>query len=319
MRKSPRAVLGAELRRDPTRCAPQPWKCGRKRAAAIVVLGFSAAAVAQTPTGVKGELPDAPSALMSQTAAADGQSQLEADGGVKAASAVTPQPLRPCKDSDYVMEKMPLQGPPPCMPENPVSPYVTSAHVQPLSSKQKGLLAYRDFVDPFNLITIVGYSAIAIAANSHSAYGSGMKGVGTLTGYGLAEDGQGELFQTYVIPSLVHEDPRYHRMPSANVERRLWHAVEHTFVSQHDDGRPMPNYATLLTYPISAELSNLYVPGLQRDAKSTCRRVGVGLATDPSGYIVAEFLPDVAKHIHINVTFIQNILNTVAVGSPNTQ
>jgi hypothetical protein len=140
-----------------------------------------------------------------------------------------------------------------------------------------------------------------------------------LTGYGLAEDAQGEFLQTYAIASLAHEDPRYHRMPSASVKRRLWHAIAHTYVSRHDDGRRMPNYATLLTYPISAELSNLYVPGIQTDAASTARRVSIGIATDPAGAIVAEFLPDVARRIHINILFVQEILNHAIVGAPSTE
>ncbi len=105
------------------------------------------------------------------------------------------------------------------------------------------------------------------------------------------------------------------------MKRRLLHAVGHTFVSAHDDGSPMPNYSTLLTYPISAELANLYVPGTETNAPSTARRVAIGLATDPTGTLVAEFLPDVARHIHVHVIFLQEILNRVVTGgtSPNVQ
>lgn len=318
MRESLGAGLGDKLRREPTRGVAAAWRCVPRWAVCVVVLGVGAAAGGQAPGTVSDELPDAPSAQTSQTAGAEAQSPVSpTDASVEAEAVANAAAMRPCKDSDYVMNNMPLQGPPPCIPENPISPFVTSAHIEPLSSKQKATLALRDFLDPFNFITILGYSAIAIAQNSHSQYGSGMKGVATLTGYGLAEDAQGEFLQTYVIPSLVHQDPRYHRMPTASVQRRLWHATEHTFVSQHDDGRRMPNYATLLTYPLSAELSNLYVPGLQRDARATARRIAVGIATDPTGAITAEFLPDVARHIHINIRFIQNILNSMENGAPS--
>lgn len=130
----------------------------------------------------------------------------------------------------------------------------------------KAQLAVRDFNDPFNLITIAGYSGIAIASNAHSAFGPGFDGWGRLTGYSLLEDAQGEFVGTFLIPSLVHEDPRYHRMPEAPFKRRILHAIAHTYVSQHDDGKRMVNYATLLNYPISAELANLYVPGIQVSA-----------------------------------------------------
>jgi hypothetical protein len=78
----------------------------------------------------------------------------------------------------------------------------------------------------------------------------------------------------------------------------------------------MVNAETLLTYPISAELSNLYVPGSQTDAKSTARRVGIGLATDPVGNLIAEFLPDVARRIHVRAVFMQQIINQAAQGAP---
>jgi len=321
MRTISRAEVGAKLKRNPTGCAATAWGCGPRRMVLVALLGLGTAAGAQSSATAKDELPDAPSAQMSQSAGAESQSQASAsDTNEKDAEGMSKAPpLRPCKDSDYPKDKMPLQGPPPCMPEDPIQPFVTSAHVEPLTSKQKGVLAIRDFLDPFNFITIAGYSAIAVAVNPDSAYGPGFKGFAKLTGYGLVEDAQGEFFQTYVIPSLLHQDPRYHRMPTASFKRRLWHAIAHTYVSQHDDGKPMLNVATLGTYVISAELTNLYVPGIQTDSATTARRIAVGIATDPAGAIVAEFLPDVAKRIHINIVFVQQILNQAAVGAPSVQ
>jgi hypothetical protein len=321
MRTSSRAGLGAKLRRDPTRGAAAARRCGPRSAVVVALLGFGMAAGAQNAATAKDDLPDAPSAQMSQSAGAESPSQVSSsDAEGKDPEGMTKTvPLRPCKDSDYPPGNMPLQGPPPCIPENPIKPFVTSIHIEPLSSKQKGVLAIRDFIDPFNFITIAGYSAIAVAADPHSAYGPGVKGFAKFTGYGLLQDAQGEFFQTYAISSLAHEDPRYHRMPTASVKRRLWHAISHTYVSQHDDGTRMLNYATLLTYPISAELTNLYVPGIETDGRSTVKRVAIGIASDPAGAIVAEFLPDVAKRIHIKIVFVQEIVNQMIVGAPSVQ
>ena len=165
MRTSSRAELGAKLRRDQTRCVAAGRRCGPWCAAVVALLGLGTAAGAQNATAAKDDLPDAPSAQMSQSAGAESPSQVSPPmrrGGPEAMTKAAP--LRPCKDSDYTVDKMPLQGPPPCIPENPISPFVTSAHVEPLTSKQKGMLAMRDFLDPFNFITIAGYSAIATAA-----------------------------------------------------------------------------------------------------------------------------------------------------------
>jgi len=208
---------------------------------------------------------------------------------------------------------------PACVSQSPLSIVINAEERQPLTSAQKGYLAARDVVDPFNLVVIGGEAAGAVATNAHSAYGPGFKGFGRLSGYYLLQDAQGEFFGTFLIPSIVHEDPRYRRMQHASVPRRILHALAHTVVAQHDDGRYMPNYATLLTYPISAELSNLYVPGVQGNASSTMRRIGIGLATDPASNLVAEFLPDLARRVHVRSVFIQQIVNQMATGIPMGQ
>ncbi len=192
---------------------------------------------------------------------------------------------------------------------------VETGYVKPLSDKEKGVLAIRSVTDPFNLLTIATFSAVSVAADAHTVYGPGFAGWGRLSGYSLAEDIQGTFTGVYLIPVLAHEDPRYHRMPRATIRRRIEHALIHTFVSQHDDGSLMPNYATLINYPLSAEISNFYVPDIGTNASATAKRVLVGYATDPIGPLVGEFLPDVAKRVHIHIVFAQQILNAIALGS----
>jgi hypothetical protein len=199
--------------------------------------------------------------------------------------------------------------------QDPLQLIVDTGYVQPLTSNQKGRLAFKAVIDPFNLLTIATFSGISVAADAHSVYGPGFLGWGRLAGYSLGEDVQGEFTGVYVIPSLVHEDPRYHRMPKAATSRRIEHALIHTFVSQHDDGSLMPNYATLINIPLSAEISNLYVPEIGTNIPDTAKRVLVGYATDPIGPLVAEFLPDFAKRVHIHIVFAQQILNRLALGS----
>ena len=202
-----------------------------------------------------------------------------------------------------------------CIQVNPYQRFLNNTSAIPLSAREKGYLALHNYFQPGNLITIVGTAAFTIAADSHTAYGPGWAGWGRNTGYSFSQDATGEFFGTFLIPSLVHEDPHYHREPNASVRRRIFHAISRTAVAQHDDGRMMPNYAVLLTYPISAEISNLYVPGVHGNGPSTVARIATGLATDPVNNIITEFLPDIAKHINIRVIFVQRILNAVVAGN----
>jgi hypothetical protein len=195
---------------------------------------------------------------------------------------------------------------------DPYQRFLDTRVVIPLTSKQKGYLAIHNLTTPSNLLTIVALSGFTIAVDSHSAYGPGWKGFGKNTGVSLLQDTTGEFFGAFLIPSLTHQDPRYYRMPKASISRRFVHAISRTFVADSDEGALMPNYANLLGYPISAELSNLYVPGIHSDASSTMARIATGLATDPANNLITEFLPDVAKHISIRIIFVQRILNQVA-------
>ena len=187
----------------------------------------------------------------------------------------------------------------------------------PLTPPQKTVLALRDLSDPANLATIAGSSAFTVGTNAHTAYGPGMTGFGRAVGYSYLQDATGEFFGTILIPWLAHQDPRYHRMPGATVRRRILHAVSAVAVAQSDSGAPMPNYSSLLTNPITAEISNLYVPGINGNAPSTASRIALGYVTGSADNLITEFLPDVARHIHIRVIFVQRILNQVS-NQPNT-
>jgi hypothetical protein len=197
----------------------------------------------------------------------------------------------------------------------PYQRFLSSNIVIPMTWQQKGYLALHDLTDPANIGTILGISAITIGADSHTAYGPGLKGFGEIVGVSLLEDATGQFFGGFAIPVIAHQDPRYFRMPHARLTKRILYSISRTVVSRSDSGRSIPNYATLLNYPIGAEIANLYVPGVHSDAASTATRILTGYAIDPVGNLLNEFLPDVASRVHVRIIFVQRILNTVAAGN----
>jgi hypothetical protein len=329
----PRQMQG-QLNQDPNQIqVPRPlW------APLAVALGGSVALLLASPARLHGQtisanLPDAPSAVLAAVVSPEPpatqtpQQTLPPD--VAAPQTQPSAPLPPMTDqaksasvppcARHGVKPLPIiflpQTGTGCQREDQLQLIVDSGNFRPLTPTEKGILAVRAVTDPFNLLTIVAFSGVSVAANAHSDYGPGFRGWGRLIGYSLAEDIQSEFTGTYALPVLFHEDPRYHRMTGASVSRRIEHALIHTVVSQHDDGRLMLNYATLINYPLSDEISNLYVPGLPTNAEATFKRVALGYATDPVGPLVAEFLPDFAKRVHIHIVFAQQILNRIAQGN----
>jgi hypothetical protein len=264
---------------------------------------------AHLPESTATELPDAPDPAQAQqeTVVAVAEASFKATGdGVHPCDVFRAmkvvyfnpnydQPPKPCTELIY-----------------PYQRFLTSNIVIPMTWQQKGYLALHDLTDPANFGTILGISAITVGADSHSAYGPGLKGFAYSVGVSVSQDATGLFFGAFAIPVIAHQDPRYFRMPHAHFAKRVVYSISRTVVSRSDSGKSMPNYATLLTYPIGAELANLYVPGIHPDGPSTVARIFTGYALDPANNLINEFLPDVASHVHVRIIFVQRILNNVA-------
>jgi hypothetical protein len=168
-------------------------------------------------------------------------------------------------------------------------------------------------IDPSNLVTIAGLSAIHIASDPHTPYGPGMPGFAKDVGVTLTQDMTGEFFGTFLIPSLVHQDPHYHRMPNLTLRRRLLHVLDAVVVGQSDSGVPMFNYATVAGTICTNALGNVYVPGRNKSFGASAARMAISLATDPIGNAITEFVPDLARRVNFQVVIVQSVINRVAI------
>jgi hypothetical protein len=223
--------------------------------------------------------------------------------------------LVPCTTIERVISKIQVVKKLP--PVNLYQRFLDGPQVLHMTPEQKAWLAARNVADPFNALTIMGSSAIAVAANSHSPYGPGFTGWGRYVGVSFTQNMTAEFFNTFLIPSIVHQDPHYYRMPTASIKRRIAHVFYHTVWTQGDNGKGMLNYADLVGFGIDDEISNLYVPGRQTNARATAERYGIALALAPTDSAITEFLPDIARKIHIRIVLVQQIINQVAANKSN--
>lgn len=218
---------------------------------------------------------------------------------------------RPCI-ADYCTELPPR---PSCCQQNitDFQGYLMQNAVHIYTPHELAAMAGRGVIDPFNLLTIVATSAYSVATDAHSPYGPGGLGIAKLSGTTLTEDMTNAFFETFLIPSIDHQDPHYHRMPNTSLTRRVAHTLYQPFWTESDTGRGMVNYATLLGAVADEAVDITYVPFQERGLGASATRVSVNLATTPVGNMLTEFLPDVARHVNVNVVFIQRIINRVAI------
>jgi hypothetical protein len=206
-----------------------------------------------------------------------------------------------------------------CQPNIPIfARFLNSSAPLPLTPRQKFILAARNVSDPFNLLTIGWVSAFSVATDSHNADGPGFRGFAKNAGVSLSQDMTGEFFSTFLIPSLAHQDPHYHRMPNLSVRRRILHVIDEVVIAQSDQGVPMFNYATVVGTICTNSLGNVYVPGRKHSFGASAARISTSLATDPIGNAITEFMPDLARHVNIQVVIVQRVINRVAIAEGGT-
>ncbi len=201
-----------------------------------------------------------------------------------------------------------------CKPNiNGFARFLDSSTPLPLTSRQKFILAAKNVSDPFNLLTIAAVSAITVAEDANTADGPGFHGFAKNAGVSLSQDMTGEFFGTFLIPSLVHQDPHYHRLPNMPLRTRLLHVFDAVVIGQSDDGTSMFNYATVVGTICTSAVGNLYVPGRRNSFGASTARIATSLATDPIGNAITEFVPDLARRVNVQVVIVQRIINRVAI------
>jgi len=155
--------------------------------------------------------------------------------------------------------------------------YVTyEPHPEPLTAKMKFHLGYRSRTDPTFFAFEALWAGVEQAAGTPD-YQQGAKGYGQRFGANLASGTSQILFGDAILPSLLHQDPRYFYRGSGTKRSRAWHAALAPFVCAGDNGKSQPNYSQWGGALISASPSNAYYPESNRGAGLVFKNFGTNM------------------------------------------
>lgn len=144
--------------------------------------------------------------------------------------------------------------------------YVTySPNPAPLTTKLKYELALRSIVDPVNILSTAAFAGFNQAADTPD-YQQGVLGYAQRFGAGFADGATGILIGGAVLPSLLHQDPRYFYKGTGSVKSRILNAAAFSVLCRGDNGRWQPNYSSVGGDLASGALSNIYYPPSNRGA-----------------------------------------------------
>jgi hypothetical protein len=168
--------------------------------------------------------------------------------------------------------------------------YVTyEPHPEPLTAKMKFHLAYKGLTHP-TFFAFEGLWAGVEQGADMTDYRQGARGYGERFGASLASGTSEALFSNAILPSLLHQDPRYFYRGSGTKGSRAWHAVLAPFVCQGDNGKSQPNYSQWGGSLISAALSNTYYPDSQRGPGLVFTNFGTSMGLHVALGLAQEFL-----------------------------
>ena len=168
--------------------------------------------------------------------------------------------------------------------------YISYNHdAVPLTAKLKFKLALRTSFDPVTILGIGMYAGIDQATN-HPDYVQGAKGYGERFGATAADGFADIMIGGAILPSLLHQDPRYFYQGTGTKKSRALHALANPFICKGDNGRLQPNYSSLGGDLATSALSNAYYPPSNRGAGLVFGNFLIGTGERAVASLLQEFV-----------------------------
>jgi carboxypeptidase family protein len=179
--------------------------------------------------------------------------------------------------------------------------YVTyEPHPEPLTTKMKFHLAYKDLTHPVFFVRVAAWSGVQQARDNPDEWGQGAKGYGKRLGAGFADATTGSLITNAILPSLLHQDPRYFYQGTGTKWSRARHAMLAPFVCKGDNGATQPNYSEWGGSLIGYSISTAYYPSSSRTAGHVFENFGIDMGLHIASSLAQEFIlaKFTSKHKH---------------------
>jgi hypothetical protein len=180
---------------------------------------------------------------------------------------------------------------------NFISTNDTTANEDPLTVHEKYVLSYHQMFDFSAHVGNLLQSAVSQAANGQPHYGQGWGAFGERLAASEGDQITSCLFIYGVLPSVLHDDPRYFRRGQGSIGSRIWYAASRTVITRKDSGEPTFNVPQTLGQLIQQGISTSYYPAQDRTASGVFTQWGVNLAYNSGYNMLREFMPDLGQYL----------------------
>jgi hypothetical protein len=140
-------------------------------------------------------------------------------------------------------------------------------------------------------------AGIGQAEDYPEGYGQGAEGYGKRFGAVMARTASSQFFGTFVLASVLRQDPRFYPQADPTFGGSIKYAVNRVFITRNDDGKDVANWSGLLGPAMGEGLANVYLPEDERTAGKTFERYGIDLAARAGLNLLRNYWPVLIKRL----------------------
>jgi hypothetical protein len=170
-------------------------------------------------------------------------------------------------------------------------------HIQPVSTKDVFHMAAEDAFDAPVFPFVAFTTWLAQVQGQEASWGHSRSAYAKRYATTFSDDVIATFLTTAIMPTLLHQDPRYFELGNGSAAHRAGYAATRSFVTLDRSGHTQFNYSDVTGNAIAAGLSNLYHPAEDRSWSGTATRWGTQMMWDVLSDELKEFWPDIRRRI----------------------
>lgn len=167
----------------------------------------------------------------------------------------------------------------------------------PLSPRGKFVLATHDSLDYTSALFAGALAAYKFGTAAYPEFHSGYAGYGRYLWRAFVDQAVGNYFTEAIVPTVLHEDPRYYTLGHGGFLKRTYYAITRLVVTKTDAGGMRFNFSEIVGNGLGAGVANFYYPAQERTLGRNMENWGTQVGADGVANVVKEFWPDVRRKL----------------------
>jgi hypothetical protein len=124
----------------------------------------------------------------------------------------------------------------------------------------------------------------------------------------MADSTEEAFFTKFLLPSVLHQDPRYHASTENGTVDRAFYAISRVLVGRNDNGKPTLNTSELVGAMLAASITSAYHPYRHPTNGRVAGNAATTIGSDAGINMLREFWPDIRSRLMDGPKIMQSLV-----------